>query len=133
MKQIKALNIITILSMGMIGSYWSSTLFSSSDLGENDKDIISIYIAIVIALTTATILILLIYSTISLNKGIYKKHIQKVATILVVAFVVVSDLFVFRFFVEFSIMSKIIFICMNLLTILLASSYLKAKNLNSEY
>lgn len=125
LQQIKALNIITIISIGIIGSYWSTTLFSSSDLGANDKDIISIFIAIAIALNSATIVLLFIYSTVNLYKGVYKKRVQKIGIILVVAFVVVSDLFVFRFFGEFSIMSKIIFIFINLITILLVTSLFK--------
>ena len=128
-QKLKALNIIAILSIGIIGSYWSTTLFSSSDLGANDKNIISIFLAIAIALTTVIIVSLFVYSTINLYKEFYKKQSQKIATILVVVFVVISDLFVFRFFNEFSVLSKLIFIFINFITVLLVAILLKIKKL----
>jgi formate hydrogenlyase subunit 3/multisubunit Na+/H+ antiporter MnhD subunit len=115
---LKALNIIVTLSMTILSGYWAITLLKSSDLGENDKDIIAIFLAIAIIITAAIITVLLIYSTIELFKGSYKKQAQKVATILLIAFGVVGDLFVFRFFLELSLISKIIFVYFHVIIIL---------------
>jgi hypothetical protein len=122
---LKTLNVLVILSIGILGTYWASVLFGSSDLGANDKDIISIFIAIAIAITVATIVCLLIYSTINLHKGIYQRQQQRVATILLIAFAVVSNLFVARFFAELSVISKSIFIYLNALVIVHAVYSLK--------
>ena len=114
---LKILNIFVIISISLLCSYWSITLYKSSDLETNDKDIISIIIATVIVVTGIIISGLLSYSTFSLYKGIYKNQTQKTASILLTAFALVSDLFVFRFFLELSIVSKILFVFFNVVTL----------------
>ena len=116
-KQLSVLNILASFSISILGGYWAVTLLKSSDLGANDKDIISILIAGAIIITTIIIVGLLIYSTMKLNNGIYKERVQKIATVLFICFGVVSDLFVVRFFGELSVISKIIFIYFHVLII----------------
>ena len=117
-KQLKLLNILVSLSIGTLGSYWAVVLFGSSNLNENDKDIISILIAILVAIATVVILCLLIYSTVKLYNGLYAKQVQKIATFLLIVSLVVSDLFVVRFFMELSVVSKIIFIYLHAIIML---------------
>jgi hypothetical protein len=119
-QKLKLLNIIVSLSIGVLGTYWATVLFGSSDLGPNDKDIISIYIAIAIVITVAVILCLLFYSTIKLFNGIYKRQAQRIGTVLVIAFGVVGDLFVLRFFIELSMISKLVFLYFHVIILLLA-------------
>jgi hypothetical protein len=121
MNRLKTLNILVILSVSMLNSYCAVTLFKSSDLGANDKEIISVIVATIIIVTTTIIIALLIYSSIRLYAGVYKRQAQRIAATMLIGFGVVSDLLVLRFFTELSVVSKIIFIYFHALILLHAA------------
>ena len=118
--RLKLLNILIGFSIGALSIYWVSRLIASSDLRSNDKDIISIIAAAVILILTTIIVVLLTYTTIKLFRGVYKEQIQKIAISLLIIFAILCDIFIVRFFAELSILSKIIFVYLHTIIIILA-------------
>lgn len=131
MKTLKTINLISIVTIALLGGYFSITLIGTSDLGANDKDIITIFLGALTVVVTLTILALLGYSTFNLFKGNIKPQAQLIAAILFVLFTVVGDLFATKFFLELQLLSKIIFIFCNAITVILLLCTFNIRRLKS--